>query len=128
MNDVAASMGLVGLRHSDEILNYRKELCLRYKSNLSDVVDYVCGGSYWLFAVLLNNRDSTIEALREKGVECDLIQLRNDIFKVFGGERQNLPNMNSLESQYLYLPLNCKVTQAEVDYISDMLRLSYKRK
>lgn len=108
MNDMAAAMGLVGLRHSDEILKQRRDVCNAYiASGLG--IDWVCGGSYWLFAVLTENRDDLADWLRNNGVESDPVQLRNDIFQVFGGQRQNLPNMNRLENQYLYLPLNCQV-------------------
>jgi dTDP-4-amino-4,6-dideoxygalactose transaminase len=49
------------------------------------------------------------------------VQLRNDIFKIFGGARQDLPKMNQLENEYLYLPLNSKVTIEEVKHIAETL-------
>jgi perosamine synthetase len=121
MNDIAATLGLVGLRHSNEILEHRKLLCDRYTKNLWLKFPYICGGSYWLFAILTTDRDKIMDHLLKNGVECDLVQLRNDIFKVFGGKRQDLPNMNMLEDKYLYLPLNCKITVDDVDYISEEL-------
>lgn len=121
MTDIAATMGLVGLRHTDKILEYRKLLCETYAQNLSKDVHCVYGGSYWLMAILTKDRNDVIEYLRDNGIECDLVQLRNDIFKVFGGKRQNLPNMNRLESKYLYLPLNSRVTVDDVKYISKLL-------
>ena len=117
MNDIAATMGIVGLRHSDEILDYRKTLCDTYIKNLQLKYQCVCGGAYWLFGILTGNRNDLIEYLKDRGIESDLVQLRNDIFKVFGGQRQNLPNMNRIEDRYLYLPLNCKVTIDDVNYI-----------
>lgn len=121
MNDIAAAMGLVGLRHTDEILGYRKILCETYANNLPKNIRCVYGGSYWLMAIITKARDDIIDYLRNNGVECDLVQLRNDIFKVFGGEKQDLPNMNRLEKDYLYLPLNPKVTVEDVKYISKLL-------
>ena len=118
MNDIAATMGMVGLEHSDEILAYRKMLCKRYEDNLRGYVNTICGGSFWLFCILVENRDYIMRELRHYGVECDTIQVRNDIFEVFGGRRRNLPNMDRLEGRYLYLPLNSKVTTQDVDYIS----------
>jgi dTDP-4-amino-4,6-dideoxygalactose transaminase len=79
------------------------------------------GGSFWLMAIITKGRDAVIEYLRSHGVECDLVQLRNDIFKIFGGTKQDLPNMNRLESDYFYLPLNCKVTTDDVKYIAKLL-------
>lgn len=121
MNDIAAAMGLVGLRHSDEILKQRREICNAYiASGLG--IDWVCGGSYWLFAVLTENRDDLADWLRNNKVESDPVQLRNDIFQVFGGKRQDLPNMNRLENQYLYLPLNCQVDAEAARRIGKQVR------
>jgi dTDP-4-amino-4,6-dideoxygalactose transaminase len=121
MNDITASIGLVGLKHTNEILDYRKSLCEHYAKNMPEHIKCVYGGSCWLFAILTKNRDETIEYLRNNGVECDLVQLRNDIFKVFGGTKQNLPNMNRLESEYMYLPLHSKVTVEDIKYICKLL-------
>jgi perosamine synthetase len=123
MNDVAATIGLVGLQHSDEILEYRKALCNRYITNLINVpVIPICGGSYWLFAILTTVRDDLIEHLKINNIESDQVQLRNDIFTIFGGRRQRLPNMNYIEDKYLYLPLNNKVTLDDVDYICEKIK------
>lgn len=122
MNDIAAAMGLVGLKHTDEILEYRKLLCETYIKELPKSARCVCGGSYWLMAIITKDRDAIIDYLRSNGVECDLVQLRNDIFKIFGGARQDLPNMNRLESEYLYLPLNSNVTTDDVKHIADILK------
>lgn len=121
MNDIAAAMGLVGLRHSDEILEHRKNLCAAYAAHLGMGVRCVFGGSHWLMGVLVDNRDWVMETLRAAGIECDPVQLRNDCFKVFGG-RRSLPNMDRLEDKYLYLPLNCKVTVDDVLDIAKAVR------
>lgn len=121
MNDIAAAMGIIGLKHTDEILKYRKLLCDTYADNLPKNIRCIYGGSYWLMAIITKDRNDIIEYLRGNGVECDLVQLRNDIFKVFGGKKQDLPNMNRLESEYLYLPLNPKVTIDDVKLICKLL-------
>ena len=122
MNDIAAAMGLVGLKHSDEILYHRYSLCRSYHENLSKKVRCIWGGSCWLFCIKLErDRDEVMTKLKEAGIESDPVQLRNDIFKVFGGERQDLPNMSEMEEKYLYLPLNCKVTLKDVEYIAGVL-------
>jgi len=121
MNDIAATMGLIGLKHTDKILKYRKLLCKTYADNLPKNVRCIYGGSYWLMAIITKDRNDIIDYLRSNGVECDLVQLRNDIFKVFGGKKHNLPNMNRLENEYLYLPLNPRVTINDVKKICKLL-------
>ena len=51
-----------------------------------------------------------------------MIQLRNDAFKVFGGKKQDLPNMNRLENKYFYLPLHPNLTLDDVAYITKTIR------
>ena len=119
MNDAIASLGLIGLKHSDEILEKRKSLCERYVSHFEGKVKYFCGGSYWMFGIFLDNRNEIIVKLREAGIETDLVHLRNDIFDVFGGKKLDLPNMNKLEDRYVYIPLHCKLTFDDVDFIAE---------
>ena len=121
MNDVAAAMGLVGLRHSDELLRHRKKLCEAYDGKLKGF-QTIYGGAYWLFAILTENRDKLMDRLEKHGIESDLVQIRNDIFKVFGGKRLNLPNMNRLEGKYLYLPLHPKITFKDVEHIINIIK------
>jgi len=109
MNDISAALGLVGLRHTDTILRDRRWLCQEYARTMPNGIKFIYGGSCWLFAVLVENRDSLMDFLRARDIDCDLVQLRNDTFKVFGGQRQDLPNMNRIEPQYLYLPLHCEM-------------------
>lgn len=115
MNDIAAALGLIGLRHSDEYLAYRKRIAEYYSNHLK--CKTIAGGAYWLFGVLVGERDRVAEKLKEAGVETNLCHLRNDIFTVFGGRRLDLPRMNEIEPQYLYIPLNTKMTMEDAKYI-----------
>lgn len=125
MSDISATLGLIGLKHSDNILSYRIKLSNIYKENMvrfPEKLKFISGGSHWLFAILLKEkRNEAIEYLRKNDIETDLVQLRNDIFTVFGGKRLNLPNMNEIENQYMYLPLNTKITTNDIDRICKCL-------
>jgi len=121
MNDIQASMGLVGLRHSDEILEHRKMICEYYRKRIPQV-EFLYGGSYWLITAFSARRDELIEHLRSRGIECDMVQLRNDIFKVFGGKRRDLPMMNSVENKYFYLPLHGQMKKTDVDEIANAIK------
>jgi perosamine synthetase len=122
MNDISAAMGIVGLRHSNETLMYRGLICDKYMKELGGGI---CGGSYWLFAVLVHDRDNVIKYLRDNGIECDLVQLRNDIFKVFNGRQRLLENMDRLESHYLYLPLHQNLRNSDIGYVTETLKKCY---
>ena len=125
--DIDACFGLAALPDLDKVINYRKGLVNQYKNNLKDLKDVsvVAGGSAWLMGILSEKRDNLAEFLKQKNIDVNMIHLRNDIFKVLGGKRLDLPNMNWVEPRYLYLPLNTKVTSNNVDYICASIKEFY---
>lgn len=114
--DIDACLGLAGIKHADRVLKYREEIANEYKKHLAEAagIKLVTGGSNWLFGIITDKRDAIAEALKAEGIETNLVHLRNDIFEIFGGEKQNLPTMDKLESKYLYLPINHLVTKKDV--------------
>jgi perosamine synthetase len=113
MNDINAAIGIVMMKYSDEILEYRKKLVAIYNQELKGIHS-ISGGSFWLYGVLINNRDIIANKLIQKGIDVNMVHLRNDIYSSFGSKRQNLPNMNYIEDKYLYLPLNTSITEEDV--------------
>lgn len=124
MNDIAATLGLIGLKHSDKYLEYRKQIASIYDKKL--LCKTISGGAYWLYCILVDNRDYVAERLKDAGIETNMAHLRNDIFTAFGGKRKNLPTMNELEDKYLYIPLNLKVSKKDAEYISDIINAVIK--
>ena len=122
MNDISAAIGLVGLKHSDEYLRQRKAIGNYYSKKL-DPKKYktISGGTYWLYAILTENRDRVADVAKAAGIETNMVQLRNDVFKAFGGKRKDLPVMNRMESRYLYLPINPHVSMDDAHHIVDVL-------
>ncbi|MBI3571966.1 DegT/DnrJ/EryC1/StrS family aminotransferase [Candidatus Kaiserbacteria bacterium] len=122
MNDIAASIGIVGLKHSDEYLRHRKKIAMYYDTHL-DRLKYtpVSGGTYWLYGILTKNRDQVAEKAGEAGIETNMVHLRNDIFKVFGGKRLPLPTMKRLEKEYLYIPINTRMSVDDAHYVVRVL-------
>jgi dTDP-4-amino-4,6-dideoxygalactose transaminase len=95
--------------------------------NLPKQCTPICGGTYWLMGILADDRDNLAEYLTSHGVDNNLVHLRNDIYSVFGAQRQELSNMNRIEDRYLYLPLNTKVTSEDVLYICKLITEYYAR-
>ena len=126
--DIDACFGLVGLQELDANLIYRRKLTITYIMNLTPQVELITqiNGSHWLFGILAPRRDELVKWLDKHGIETNLAHLRNDIFKVFGGKRLNLPNMNYIEDKYIYLPINHKVTVKDVQFICDKINEFYR--
>ena len=128
--DVDACFGLAAIHDLDKVIEYRRELVELYKRGLEMLnnVSVVAGGSCWLMGILAEDRDELADFLKEKNIETNMVHLRNDIFRVFGGQRLDLPNMNFVEPKYLYLPLNPKVTREDVGYICEKIKEFYETK
>lgn len=125
--DISACFGLAALPDLDKVLKLRRDLVSEYIKGLKllDKISVVAGGSCWLFGILAEERDELANHLKENGVETNLIHLRNDIFKVFGGKRQKLPNMDWVEPRYLYLPINPAISTKDVNYICRLIKEFY---
>lgn len=126
-NDIAAAIGLAGLRTFADRLNHRHRLVALYRGLLanSEAVELLKEGDSadWIFMVKAKqSRDELAEFLFRNGVETNVAHIRNDIFKVFGGKRLDLPGMNAVEMQYLCLPLNDYVSEDDVRYICELLK------
>jgi len=115
--DIDACMGLAGLKHADKTVAHRQRLVMEYKRHLKGIRT-VCGGTAWLMGIIVNNRDEVAAYLAAKGIETNVVHLRNDIFKIFGGKRLFLPKMDELEEKYLYLPLNNQIREKDVRFIA----------
>jgi len=125
--DIDASIGLAALDDFDANLKQRHHLVRLYREELASCkkVELLRGGNSadWLFMVKVKeDRDGFAEKLLRVGIETNVAHIRNDIFKVFGGKRLALPNMDAVENQYLCLPLNNHVTEENVKYICKVIR------
>lgn len=126
MTDIAAVMGIAGLKHYEEVITYRTELAMLYRGLLAglDGITVVDGPNnmWWLFTVLVDRRDDFARMLFEADIDSNVVQVRNDIYKIFGGRRADLPVMNRLEDQYLSLPLGMHVSKEDVQMICDLIK------
>lgn len=127
--DISAAMGLAGLEDYDEIIKHRRIIFDIYKSELNGFrgIQVVDGEEnlYWLATLLVKDRDRFSEVLFDGSIESNLVQVRNDIYKIFGGERQDLPVMNSIEDKYISIPIHHEVSVEDAFYIVDKIKKGY---
>jgi perosamine synthetase len=125
MTDIAAGMGLAGLQHLKEVNSHRAFLFSIYQNRLVDIsgIKLIDGqiNAPWLVTVLVEKRDDFAKKLFEAGIDTNMVQIRNDIYKVFGGVRQDLPVMNKIEDKYLSLPIGMHISADDVNYICDVI-------
>ncbi|MBT0653844.1 DegT/DnrJ/EryC1/StrS family aminotransferase [Geomobilimonas luticola] len=130
MNDIAAAMGLSALAEFDGVLALRQKLFRRYSEQLQGTPGLqIVGDGYtdrehaaWIFTVIAEDRPGLQAKLRAHHIESNQVHYRNDRYTVFGGRRNNLPNMDAIEEKYLVLPLHPRISIEQVDKICDVIR------
>jgi dTDP-4-amino-4,6-dideoxygalactose transaminase len=129
MTDIGAAIGLAGLEEIDETLRYRKALYQRYVSNLKPVSHVRIVNDFdprkehaaWLFTILVERRIECQMKLRSQRIESGQTHYRNDRYTVFGCSEE-FPAMDSIDDNYLILPLHTRMSLDDVDRICGVLK------
>lgn len=126
MTDIAAAMGIAGLAKYDYVIETRRRQFGIYKERLtgaSGVLHVVDGpdNTCWLATILVERRDDFARAMFEADIDTNLVQLRNDIFKIFGGKRADLPVMAEVEDKYISIPLGPHLSDDDINYVCDKI-------
>ena len=130
MNDIAATIGLCNFEKINEILNqrklfaniYRKELTILESGFNIKLLEEQPGHANWLFQILVDNVYKFQEFISLRGIETNQVQIRNDYYKIFGGEKLNLPNMNSVETKYVSLPIHNNLSEEDIYSVVDAVK------
>ncbi len=124
VTDVAAALGLAHLDDFPALLGRRQAIAARYRQALADVPGVTlfeqrddrtsgCG----LFTMHVEKRDQFCLAMRERGVQVSVVHVRNDQYTVFGGLRDDLPNLDRLSETYISIPMHNQLADKDVAYI-----------
>jgi dTDP-4-amino-4,6-dideoxygalactose transaminase len=129
MTDIGAAIGLAGLEEFDDTLAHRRALYKRYLQNLRGVShvrivdDFAPNKTHaaWLFTIIVERREQCQLKLRSRRIESAQTHFRNDRYSIFECAEE-FPGMDSIDDNYLILPLHTKMSPADVDRICDVLR------
>ena len=131
MTDLAAAIGIEGLKDLTKILKHRKKIFEIYQNILSKNNNIVCVNdedkrkthACWLFTIISENKDKIQKKLRERKIETNQVHFRNDKYSIFKkfSKNYNFPNMNQIEDQYLVLPIHHKVSESKAKYIAETI-------
>lgn len=119
MNDIAAALGIAGLGKYTSIINKRKRIFEVYKKAGLPLVD-APGNTYWLATLLVNDRDGFSQHMRQGGVETNVMQVRNDLYKIFKPFKSDLPNMDWVEGRYICIPIHNKMNMEDARYVAKL--------
>ena len=130
MTDIGAALLLESIKEFSKIASHRKLIFNTYKKILSKnknvtVVDSSDGKGHvhWLFTILVEQKDYLQKQLRLKLIETNQVHFRNDKYSIFKKFTKNkrFPNMDSVEEEYLVLPIHTKVTLNDAIFIAQTI-------
>jgi len=132
MTDIGAAMGIAGLEKFDLIKEHRKNLFDFYCDNLNGFGDVKIVGegindrehAAWIFTVLIEEREKLQIKLRENNIESNQVHFRNDRYSIFKKfcEHKEFPAMDSIEEDYLVLPLHMEIDESDVQRICEVIK------
>ena len=132
MNEVAATLGLEGLRHADEIVARHRangaffELALTGIPGVRQLKQQARSISgYWTYSLLAERRDELIQKLVAHGIGAQRLHLRNDGYASFGGMQKDLPGVSKFDSVNLSIPCGWWVGDAARERIVDCIRAGW---
>lgn len=125
MTDIAASMGIAGLKELDTQILHRRELRREYCNGLPSkvqVLDEDSESACWLMTVSVERRDDLRIKLSNNGIESDQVHYRNDRYSIFSEFCGKFPCMDALDSKYLVLPMHMGMAIEDVKYVCEVIR------
>lgn len=135
MNDINATIGLYNLPHMDKLLLKGRENAKYYNEELNKVNNVKCldidekkiNSVYWIYTLLVEDRDEFIKYMKEKGVMCSQVHKRNDVHSCFKQFKKELKNLDEIEQKIVCIPVGWWVTEKDREYIVDCIKEFYNR-
>jgi perosamine synthetase len=137
LSDVACALGLAQLERLDELLAARARIASLYNEALAGVEDLTlpcpdAGGderSWFVYVVQLprgSDRDATIKALRERGIDSKpylpAIHLMSYYREAFGHREGEFPVCEDVSSRSIALPFFPGLADGQVEQVATELR------
>lgn len=135
MNDVAASIGLANIQHSESIVAKHRANAAFYGEAFRDLRSHVYapppdpGSSWWLYCLLADDQAGFIRYLAEHGIAASPVHARNDKHDAFSAasEPADLPGVTSFSTREVAIPVGWWVTEEDRQRIADAVCAWAKR-
>lgn len=128
MNNINATIGIGNLPYVKEIVEKHRMNAKYFCDNIYNkkiiVPPYDKESSYWLFTILVEDRTSFMEYLKEHGIVSSQVHNRNDGYTIFKDFRDdNLNGVDFFSSRNVSIPVGWWVTERELEYIKEIINL-----
>jgi dTDP-4-amino-4,6-dideoxygalactose transaminase len=110
MNDISASIGLANLPHMQDVVAKQRKNAAWYSQALRDAPGVALppadtGASWWLYCLLVEDRASLIEHLRQRGIAASPVHRRNDTHPAFWYPNGPLPGVDHFAERECAIPV-----------------------
>lgn len=129
MRELSAAMVSANIPHFQKNLEWRRYIAHRYLDELRDVPGFHMTqyqfdrvSSYYAFIAFVERRPAFFDMMKSYNITVGIPAIRNDIAPVFGGKRQDLPLLNSIEHKYIGLPTHNKMTEEDVTRVIQTIK------
>jgi perosamine synthetase len=129
MNDLAAAIAIGNLSEFPSFQNRIQEIASFYDTELKNVpglklLDYKSDrkSAYWLYTVLIDNRENFIKSLKSSGVPSSVVHLRIDKNTIFGGINKDLNEQKIFDEMQVSIPIHENLTHDDVEIIVNTIK------
>ena len=129
MNDICATIGSENLKHSNQIIQKHKDNGRYYDDTLKNIKGLTLlkrqtghDSSFWIYSILVENRDDFAKYMKEKGIATSQVHERNDKHTCVKKYRIQLPNLDNTIGKISAIPVGWWVTQEDREYIVDCIK------
>ncbi len=129
MNDIAATIGLAQIKHTQRLLrkyNANGKLYDKMLKNIPGITlvprnsrDYAI---YWVYTLLAENRDRIMKALEKNGIDSAIVHPRNDMYSIFKRFKRKLPGVDYYVARELSLPCGWWVGKQDMERIVSIIK------
>lgn len=127
MNNLSAAIGLANMKEAEESVYMSNILAIRYTKKIKigkNVIYtplYDFGGSYWLYTILVRERDKFIAYMKENGVDTSPVHARNDKHPCFPPRNPLNKGIDYFSAHNVSIPCGRWVTRDDADKIIDLV-------
>ena len=124
MTNINAAIGIANLEEYKEIKERRKEIAKKYREAFQKVNGITLleskndrENANELFTMHVQKRDKFCKKMTSCGIETSIVHMRNDAYKIFGGLRKDLPNLDRFSKTNISIPIHNNLSDDDVDFI-----------
>ena len=129
MNDVCATIGIENLKEANGIISKHQANAAFYDKELKNIPGLTmlerkpeCKSGFWIYSMLVENRDGFYAAMKEKNIVVSQVHERNDVHTCVNDYKTILPNLDETIGKLVNIPVGWWVTKEQREYIVDSIK------